>query len=269
MSDDTALFTRHGNSFLGNPCACGPWGPTALAGGAVLSLLGHVLEDVPSIVPMSLSRMTVDLMRPVPLDQKLTVESVVRRDGRKLQVVDLVVKAGDTEHALARVLRLRNEDIRPALGEIAPVANSALPVIPPPIEYQRLIPPGAGTGFIPRGIDFVRPPDHVDGPNTIWMRLRVAVVEGEETRPTSLAAVPMDVVNLIGYALDVRRATAINADVSSHITRYPVGEWVAITGNTHVDGPIGHGVSLGTLSDSAGVFGVTSMAQIVDPVQVR
>ncbi|NBO53786.1 MAG: hypothetical protein EBU84_04170, partial [Actinobacteria bacterium] len=80
---------------------------------------------------------------------------------------------------------------------------------------------------------------------------------------------PMDVVNLIGYSLDVAKATAINADVSAHIMRYPVGDWVAITGHTDVDSTIGHGISMGTLSDREGVFGSTSMVQVVDPAKKR
>ncbi len=269
MSEDVSLFRREGDSFLANTCACGPWGPTALAGGAVLSLLGHVLEDVPSLVPMSLSRMTVDLMRPVPLDQPLRIETDIRRDGRKLQVVDLVVKAGDTEHALARALRIRDMDVESALGEALPMASLTHPVIPPPEKFQNLIPVNMGTGFIPRGIDYVRSPEFENGLNTIWMRLRVPVIEGEAVRATSLATVPMDVVNLIGYSLDVSKATAINADVSAHIMRYPVGEWVAITGHTDVDSSIGHGISMGILSDREGVFGSTSMVQVVDPAKQR
>jgi len=269
MGEDVSLFRREREEFLANTCACGPWGPTALAGGAVLSLLGHVLEDVPSLVPMSLSRMTVDLMRPVPLDQPLRLETEIRRDGRKLQVVDLVVKAGDTEHALARALRIRDTDVESVLGEALPSAALSHPVIPPPEHFQNLIPTNMGTGFIPRGIDYVRSPEFENGLNTIWMRLRVPVIEGEEVRATSLATVPMDVVNLIGYSLDVAKATAINADVSAHIMRYPVGDWVAITGHTDVDSTIGHGISMGTLSDREGVFGSTSMVQVVDPAKKR
>lgn len=267
MQEDRSLFIREGEGFLGNPCAAGPWSPNALAGGSILALMGHVLEDLPTVTPMSLSRITVDMFRPAPRNEPIKVETSIRREGKKLQVVDIAITAGGTEYAIARALRLRNADIDGFFDPASqPLRNEVFPQVPPPPEYAKLMPPNSGTGFIPRGIDFVRALELVDGPNTIWMRLRVPVIEGEEVRATSLAVVPMDVVNLIGFALDTRKVTAINADVSAHINRYPVGEWIAITGNTRVDSKTGHGASMGIMSDCLGVFGHTSMAQIVDSV---
>ncbi len=99
----------------------------------------------------------------------------------------------------------------------------------------------------------------------MWCRLRVPVVAGEPVRATSLAALPLDVTNLIGVGLDPTRATSINPDVTGHLSRAPVGEWVALTGNTHYDHGVAHGVSMAVMSDAEGVFGVTSTSQILDP----
>ena len=43
-------------------------------------------------------------------------------------------------------------------------------------------------------------------------------------------------------------------------------EWVALTGNTYYAHGVAHGVSIATMSDARGVFGVTSTSQILDPV---
>jgi hypothetical protein len=94
----------------------------------------------------------------------------------------------------------------------------------------------------------------------------VPVVAGEDVRPTSRTALPMDCVNLIGVDLDPSRASAINADVTAHVTRAPVGEWVALTGNTWYSHGVGHGLSAATLSDEQGVFGVTSTSQLVQAI---
>jgi len=47
------------------------WDQATQSGGAVLALLGHVLEKVPTLVPMSLTRLTVDIVRPVPVGEHL------------------------------------------------------------------------------------------------------------------------------------------------------------------------------------------------------
>ena len=90
------------------------------------------------------------------------------------------------------------------------------------------------------------------------------VVAGEPVRATSLAALPLDMANLLGVMLDPTKASSINPDVTGHLCRAPAGEWVALTGNTYYGHAVGHGVSMATMSDKDGVFGVTSTSQILD-----
>ena len=104
----------------------------------------------------------------------------------------------------------------------------------------------------------------IGGVHAVLCRLRVPVVAGEPVRATSLAALPLDIVNLLGVSLDPTRASSINPDVSGHLCRAPVGEWVALTGHTYYAHAVGHGVSLATMSDAQGVFGATSTSQILD-----
>jgi hypothetical protein len=106
----------------------------------------------------------------------------------------------------------------------------------------------------------------IDGVHAVWCRLRVPVVAGEAVRSTSLAALPLDIANLLGVALDPALASSINPDVTGHLCRAPVGEWVALTGNTYYAHDVAHGVSMATMSDERGVFGVASTSQILDPV---
>jgi hypothetical protein len=98
-----------------------------------------------------------------------------------------------------------------------------------------------------------------------WCRLRVPVVADEPVRATSRAALPLDLGNMMGVlTLDPSRATSINPDVTGHLCRAPADEWVALTGNTHYDHGVAHGVSMAVLSDSQGTFGITSTSQILD-----
>lgn len=101
------------------------------------------------------------------------------------------------------------------------------------------------------------------GPSIAWMRLRIPVVAREPVRATSRVTAPMDCVNLIGVSGLPPSVTAINPDVSAHVVRAPIGEWIALVGDTRFNALDGHGFSMGMLVDNGGVFGVTSTSQVV------
>ena len=266
MSEEKSLYVRDGDAFVGTTCTKGSWHANGQSGGAVLALLGHVLEDVPTLAPMSLTRLTVDIVRPVPVGERLHVETAIVREGKKIQVVDLVVTTPAGHHVLARALRLRDADLTGLAGVPASTTDEdPAAVLPPPEALDTAERFEGVADFLRYGAELRQTTEPIEGRHGIWVRLRVPVVAGEAIRPTSLTALPMDCVNLIGVALDPSRASAINADVTAHVTRAPVGEWVALTGNTWYAHGVGHGVSSATMSDRHGVFGVTSTSQLVQP----
>ena len=122
--------------------------------------------------------------------------------------------------------------------------------------------------FLKQGAELRRTVEPIDGVHAIWCRLRVPVVAGEPVRATSRAALPLDLVNLIGVRGDRLSlgVTSINPDVTGHLARAPIGEWVALTGHTYYDHGVAHGVSMAVMSDAEGVFGTTSTSQIVEPL---
>jgi hypothetical protein len=267
MTEAGALYVRDGDGFVGTNCTGSTWDPASQAGGAVLALLGHVLEDVPTLVPMSLTRLTVDIVRPVPRGERLRVETQVLREGKKIQLVDLEVLAGATVTTRARALRIRDRDVVGLPGLPTSTSDHTPAVGLPPPEALTGVEQRPGVAeFLRYGAEMRRTIEPIDGVHAVWCRLRVPVVAGEPVRPTSRAALPLDIGNLIGVVdLDPSRATSINPDVSGHLCRAPVGEWVALTGHTYYSHAVAHGVSMATLSDHDGVFGVTSTSQILDP----
>jgi hypothetical protein len=261
-----ALYLRDGDAFVGTGGTGSAWDRAAQSGGAVLALLGHVLEDVPTLVPMSLSRLTVDIVRPVPVGQPLHVVPEILREGKKIQLVELTVWAGDTATTRARALRIRDLDVSELPG--MPVSTSTVnptATLPPPEDVPGVeLRPGVAE-FLRLGAELRRPTEPIDGVHLAWCRLRVPVVAGEPVRATSRAALPLDLANMMGVqTLDHARVSSINPDVTGHLNRAPIGEWVALTGNTHYDHGVAHGVSMAVMSDTAGVFGVTSTSQILD-----
>ena len=109
------------------------WDQATQSGGAVLALLGHVLEKVPTLVPMSLTRLTVDIVRPLPVGEHLQVVTEILGKVKKIQLLDLVISARDTVTTRARALRIRDRDVTglPGLPVSTSGSNPAVSLPPP------------------------------------------------------------------------------------------------------------------------------------------
>jgi hypothetical protein len=257
-----ALYVRDGDAYVGTVLTQGGWDPNAANGGTVLALVGHCLDEVPTLVPMTLSRFTADLHRPVPIGQRLHVVPTVVREGKKIQVVQLQVLVDDIEHVRVTALRLRDD----VVGEGALVSTSqARPgdALVPPEESRNLreLAPNA-PGFL-RAVD-MRRAKTVDGEAIgAWIRLEVAVVAGSPISPSARLAALFDYANLIGMDDHPAAVSMINPDVTAHVVRAPISDWIAITGETRFNPALGRGVSSAAFSDTDGVFAVASTSQLV------
>ena len=74
------------------------------------SLVTWAAERLPTRQPMRIARITVDLMRPVPV-APLTIESEVVREGRKIQLCAVRLFADGVEVVRASILKLRAEAV--------------------------------------------------------------------------------------------------------------------------------------------------------------
>jgi hypothetical protein len=224
-----AMFHVDGAVAVPTPITRGPWSPHAQHGGAPSALLAGLLEDVDAGPPAFTTRLTVDLMRPVPLTPLRFATRVVRA-GKKLQIVEAMLSDGDVELVRAVALRLRT------LDDELDDAWSSPDVTPfPP-------PDASSSGSFPRALDGeigfwnaveMRPVTgelFVPGPAKVWFRLRVPVVEGRETLPIQRVAAAADFGNGVGSGIDRTRLTFVNADVGVLLHRLPVGEWVGLDG---------------------------------------
>src|SRR5207247_1190725 len=106
-----ALFERDGARFVPTELCRGPWSPDAQHGGPPAALLARAAERFEGGEEMAVARLTVELLRPVPL-VPLTVAARWARPGRKVQIVEASLRPGDREGATA--LRLRRRRLRPA-----------------------------------------------------------------------------------------------------------------------------------------------------------
>jgi hypothetical protein len=260
--EERALYIPDGDGYVGTILTQGGWHPDQANGGAVLALMGHCLEDVPSLVPMLVSRYTADLVRPVPLGKRVHVEHEIVREGKKIQVVRQHLLVDGVEHVRTTALRLRVEDMSgPDVPESTTDDDPGATLAPLEAGVSHRGNPQA-PGFL-GGIDLRRTP-RLDGEGFgSWLRLDAAVVAGEPVRDTARLTVGFDFANLIGVDVKPDQLTLINPDVTAHVLRAPVDEWIAIVGETRFEPALGRGVSTGTLSDSAGLFAIVSISQLI------
>jgi hypothetical protein len=202
-----------------------------------------------------LGRLTVNLLRPVTLGScrvEVTEEYVGRNaghysarlyaDGKEairatallLRVVDLPVQDGTPGHPLPQAPRTPSG----STPVLMPFARSQ----PSRPGYGRLV-----ENRVAAGAFFA-------GPCAAWFRLRYALVEGEEPSPYQRVAVAADSGNGISAALDFATHIFVNSDLSIHLLRRPVGEWICLDARSALGGN-GCGVAESALYDEHGLIG--------------
>jgi len=261
-----ALFERDGDSYAPTPLTRGPWDPNAMHGGAPSALFAHVCESHDPGPAGFVARVTVELLRPVPLEP-LTMHVRTIRPGRKVQWLQAALVDKD-EHEMARatVLRLRSDDVDTS-GSVCLVSD------PPPA-------PGSGnppqTPFGPGDVGYWNAHDvrivHGNwaepGPGTAWFRLRCPIVAGEVLSECGRAVACADFGSGVGNPLRYTQATAINADLTVALHRHPIGEWVCLESGSFVH-PHGVGLAETRLHDERGPIGRALQTLLVEPISKR
>lgn len=258
-----AVFKVDGNKVLARSHAAGPWDPGMQHGSAPAALAVWAAEQTPAPAPMHIARVTMDLMRPVPLGE-LEFDTEVLRSGRKIQLVQVRLRAGGHEVARATVLKIRTLDV--ALPDYVDHTPQALDVPLPEDGWA----PESGfadnnpfvrclTLKVARGGGFQEL-----GPAAVWFRVDRPMVEGFPTSPAMLAVIAGDLCNGVASSLDFRTWTFINGDLTLNFSRPPVGEWVLVDGYSAF-GPEGMGMSMGRLADRQGYFARSAQSLVIEP----
>jgi hypothetical protein len=92
------------------------------------------------------------------------------------------------------------------------------------------------------------------GPCAIWFRLRHPLLAGEAPSAYQRVVVAADSGNGISAVLDLRQYLFVNSDLTVHLLRKPVGEWIGLDAQTHF-GDNGCGMAQSALFDTHGLIG--------------
>ena len=220
-----AFYELDGDRVLANELTRGPWDPGSQHAGPPSALIGRAVERLEAGEDFQVGRLTFEILRPVPI-APLRVEAHIARPGKRVQMVEASLFDEDGEELMrARGWRLRRERLE--------LPSAALAGDEPPPGPEG----GSVSDFFPteavgyhtamewrslRG-GFLEP-----GPAQLWMRQRVPLVAGEEPTPLQRTLVIADVGNGISAVLDWRTHLFINVDLTVHLERMPVGEWICV-----------------------------------------
>ena len=246
-----AFYEPDGDGYAATELTRGPWDPGAQHAGPPAALLGREIERLPDAGEFQVGRVTFEILRSVPI-ATVAVSARVVRPGRRVQLVEAELSVGGEVLMRARAWRLRVVPV-----ELPPQALAA--ALPPPGPDQ-----GAEVEFFPTGQEhgyhtamecrFVSGGFVEAGPATVWLRMRQPLVAGEEPSPLQRTLVAADVGNGVSASLDYRRFLFINVDLTVHLERMPVGEWVCVDAVT-LPQPSGIGSAESVLSDERGRIG--------------
>ena len=81
--------------------------------------------------------------------------------------------------------------------------------------------------------------------------MRHPLLPGEEPSPLTRVLIAADSGNGVSAVLDWRRFVFVNPDLTVHLHREPVGEWVCLVARTTVEG-VGGGLAESTIHDREG-----------------
>jgi hypothetical protein len=263
MTDETAqaLFLRRAETFVPTAAALGPWSKSALHGGAVSALLAGQL----SIPDRTLARLTVELLEPVPL-APLTLDIGEPSGGKRVQRQEAALSCDGRTVAIGRSVTIRQSDLQlpaAALAQSTPFDPAAAPKLDHPRSHAAAVVGWAYFDSMSVAVE-VMPVPGVTGVHQ-WIRLLLPVVEGTPIRGVELAAVAADGAQLAaGYRLPYRDWTFLNSEVTMHLSREPVGQWVAIHSDAVVQ-KTGAGFNVAEIYDCCGRLGQSASAIVIQP----
>jgi Thioesterase-like superfamily len=205
---------------------------------------------------MQVVRLTVELLRPVPIET-LHASAKVTRDGRRVQVIDASISVEGNDVALARALRIRATSLELSLPESTPIAV-------PPDDVPEVRPATLSVPYAEAvELRFIEGSWDVPGPVRMWTRLKVPVVSGEAVTPLQRTAAAADFGNGVSSVLDFASHVFINPDLTVSLARSPVGEWIGFDVVSRISSE-GYGQAEASIFDPTGWVGRSSQSLFVD-----
>ncbi len=217
-----AYFTRQdAHWFLPTDYTRGPWDKDACHAGPPTALMARAVEAL--FPDLQLTRLTVELMRPIPMTG-FRVQAEVRRPGRQVSLTEAEIL--DDDHIYARAFGMHLRILHDLAVDTAPTRVPRLQdAIPGPFPITpthdlRAINSSFESRYDPEGSS------GTGGPTTVWMRSLASILPDEEASPFQRICPLADSGNGISWNNYLDQVSFINPDLTISIHRPPDGEWL-------------------------------------------
>ena len=263
-----ALFAREGADFIPTDRARGPWAYDTLHGSPVAALIAFCVEerlaelvksDEGAVGDLRIARQTIDLFRPVPYG-RLAVEVEPLRRGRRIAVLQTRLSCEGKLLTQATTLCLR---AAAEFGSVGSNHGEAAPAPPSEAVPNRVDRVGNRWVSYPGTLEMrhVVPPGGEEAP-VVWIKADAPVLEETPLSPAVRAASIADFVSPFAN-MQPGRSGYVNADITLHLHRPPVGEWhfLRIVSRGANDGVA---TAQAVLGDRSGAYGASSAASLIN-----
>ena len=241
----------------------GPWDPGHQHAGPPTALVCGAIEQAALADGLThLSRLTVNLLRPVPIGE-VSVEVATDYAGRNAGHYSATLLAGDKVLARCTALAQREADVSLPDGlpghplPMAPRGPDESPVATFPFAHGKVGYGDLVENRVAQGRFF-------KGPCAIWFRLKYPLLGGAMPSAYQRVAVAADSGNGISAVLDFAKYIFVNSDLTINLLRRPQGEWICLDARTLL-GPNGSGLAESSLFDVHGLIGRATQSLLVRP----
>ncbi|MGZ4450771.1 MAG: thioesterase family protein [Nocardioides sp.] len=254
----TSFYVQDGpGRVLSRPTTASPWGPASQHGGPPAALLARAVEGLAESRGRVVGRLTMELLGPVPVGP-LSVDASVVRPGRSVELVAAVLVDVERDRPCATATSW----LFPADGD-GPVADQVPLGHSPADGVTKPLPESWSGGYLD-AVDWRWITGSVGepGPGVVWMRPRVDLVDGERMSPVQRLMACVDSASGVSAALDPAGWGFLNTELTVHVLRPPVGEWVCLDAETTLSsGSVGLATS--RVYDEQGLVARSAQALLV------
>lgn len=242
------------NRFVPQPTTSGPWGRSSQHGGPPAALLARAIERLDTGAARVVGRFTMELLGPIPV-APLVVEASVVRPGRSVELCEATMYDEQGGRPVARAAAWRfPSGVDGPRPELEPLPHG------PADGEEHAPPPHWSPGYL-QAVEWRWVKGHVGtpGPAVVWMRPHVTLVQGEATSPLQTLMACVDSASGASSELDPAEWGFQNTELTLHLLREPVGEWICLDAETTL-GSGSIGLATSSVYDERGFVGRTAQA---------
>lgn len=250
MTDDSFFTLSDDGLFLPGDHSRGPWNPGHCHAGPPTGLLARALEQ--QLPDQRLTRITVDLLRPIPM-AGFTVEADIVKQGRSVsRTVATLLDTDGRECATAAGLHIKQQPLQDFPSHHCPIDSPDL-AIAGGFPLRRML--HNEKTFAGDGVNIRYPEGETPepGPTTAWMKT-VPLLTTETPSPFQRMCPLADCGNAFGRNAEPWEVSFINPDLTIVLHRDPVGDWLGSQSVGYWEGD-GIGFADAALFDASGMVG--------------